>query len=415
MAQLRAHLRHDPAGLRALVLREGYAYAPDPLDALGIVTQVSLPDLFDAPEIHLQRGADTRALRRESKRAEVTYRYVDGPLAGRAADLLFGDRVGLTEGDLASPLHRDLRGLADVSGFDRARIRRRTAEALLVDLRFGGRFVSAVLDATGATLEIGCIAGEEEDTRAVAAARTVGAARRRAMLAMHETVTTELGEALRFDRPEGEKTAERDGQLRPVWMSAYLQGRSSFDFDGTSYPVFDASGKPWPPEVCVDFVLDSFERTAGTWFSPRGEALRRVRGRLDFDDTGIKNRHGVIAFGTFAEGRPDLFEAKRFTGDERIQFRERSRYFDYLTEHADEVRPGDVVAIQGKKADGLIHQHAILVEWSDPITGFPYGLADQMKRPRRRTWEGIMAEAPLRSLYYRVRPREVVFEKLDPG
>jgi hypothetical protein len=38
-----------------------------------------------------------------------------------------------------------------------------------------------------------------------------------------------------------------------------------------------------------------------------------------------------------------------------------------------------------------------------------------MKRPRRRTWEGIMAEAPLRSLYYRVRPREGIFEKLDPG
>ena len=67
------------------------------------------------------------------------------------------------------------------------------------------------------------------------------------------------------------------------------------------------------------------------------------------------------------------------------------------------------------KADGHIHQHAILVEWADPITGFPSGLADQMKRPRRRTWEGIMAEAPLRSLYYRARPRDAVLEKLDPG
>jgi hypothetical protein len=65
------------------------------------------------------------------------------------------------------------------------------------------------------------------------------------------------------------------------------------------------------------------------------------------------------------------------------------------------------------KRDNRIHQHAILVEWSDPVTGFPHGLADQMKKPRRRTWEGIMAEAPLRSLYYRVRPRENVFAKLD--
>ncbi len=106
---------------------------------------------------------------------------------------------------------------------------------------------------------------------------------------------------------------------------------------------------------------------------------------------------------------------RRFVGKERIEFRERSRYFQFLTDHADEVRPGDVIAIHGLKRDERIHQHAILVEYADPITGFPSGLADQMKRPRRRTWEGIMAEAPLRSLLYRARPTADVFAKLDPG
>ena len=71
-----------------------------------------------------------------------------------------------------------------------------------------------------------------------------------------------------------------------------------------------------------------------------------------------------------------------------------------------------MVAIQGKKADGLIHQHAIWVEDIDPLPGFPDALADQMKRPRRRTWEGIMAEAPLRSLLFHVRPRENVLDSL---
>jgi hypothetical protein len=123
----------------------------------------------------------------------------------------------------------------------------------------------------------------------------------------------------------------------------------------------------------------------------------------------------VIAFGNFAEARPDLFDMRRFKGEERIKFEHRSRFFAFLVEHADWVRPGDVISIQGLKRDNRIHQHAILVESADPITGFPSGLADQMKRPRRRTWEGIMAEAPLRSLYYRARPRDVVFEKLDPG
>jgi hypothetical protein len=415
VAQLRARHPHEPAALRALALRAGYAYAPDPLDALAIVTEISLPDLFDEPEVWIQRGADTRRLRRVTRRSEVAYRYLDGPLAGRAADLLFGDRVAVNEADLAAPLHRDLRALAEALGFDRARLVRRTGEALLADLRFGDRWVPAVLSARGAALTLGCLDADREAREAILAARAAGDTRRRALQALRSVITEELGEALRFDRPEGEKTAERDGELRPAWLTAYLQGRASFEHEGAVYPVFDEGGQAWPPEVCVDFVLDSFERASGTWFAPRGGRLGRVRGRLDFDDTGIPNRRGVIAFGAFAEARPELFAMRRFAGAERIPFGERGRFFAFLADHADEVRPGDVVAIHGRKRDDRIHQHAILVEWADPITGFPAGLADQMKRPRRRTWEGIMAEAPLRSLLYRARPRDAVFAKLDPG
>lgn len=415
VAALHKRHRFEPEALRALVLREGYAYAPDPLDALAIVTDLSLPDLFSEPEIWLQRGAESRRLRREVKRREVAYRYTDGPLQGRAADLLFGDRLGLQEADLAAPIHRDLRALADVEGFDRTRIHRRISAAILADLRFGDRFVPAVLEADGAALRVGCLAESHATREAIREIKRATASRRRALLQMHEVVTAELLEALPFDRPEGETTADHDGELRPFWATAYRMGRSSFDYQGTSYLVFDGTGKPSPPQVCVDFVLDTFERTSGTWFNPRGSTLGRVRGALDFDDTGIPNRRGVLAFGKFAETKPDYFAVRRFHDEERIQFRERTRFFDFLSDHADEVRPGDVVAIHGMKADHRIHQHAILVEWADPITGFPYGLADQMKRPRRRTWEGIMAEAPLRSLLYRVRPEPAVFNKLDPA
>ena len=138
-------------------------------------------------------------------------------------------------------------------------------------------------------------------------------------------------------------------------------------------------------------------------------------GRLEFDAGLVKNRRSVVAFGHVGDASPELFSSVHFTPTERVPFRERTRFFDWLTERADDVRPGDVVAIQGKKADGKIHQHAILIEWRDPVTGFPAGLADQMKRPRRRTWEGIMAEAPLRSLLYRVRPTDAVIAKLAPA
>jgi hypothetical protein len=415
VVSLRGRHKHDRAALRALVLREGYVYASEPLDALALVTHLRLADLFDEPEIVLQRGADTRTLERTTKLREVTYRYADGPLAGRAADLLFGDRVAVTREALGTPLHRDLRGLAEREGFDRARIERHAERGIAARLRFGDRWVRALLTARGAALELACIAEDRSTREALAGERARAAPLHRSLRAMRATVTEQLDEAFRFDRPEGEKTAERDGELRPVWATAYLQGRQWYDFEGTTFPVFDPAGRPWPPQVCVDFVLDTFERTAGTWFDARGSKPRRVKGRLDFDEAGIKNRRGVLAFGKFAEASPELFEVRRFEGAERIQFRERARYFGFLTEHADLVRPGDVVAIHGLKADEKVHQHAILVEASDPITGFPYGLADQMKKPRRRTWEGIMAEAPLRSLLYRVRPREAVFARVDPG
>src|SRR5262245_48531647 len=187
---------------------------------------------------------------------------------------------------------------------------------------------------------------------------------------MHDVITEEVKEAFRFDRPEGETGPDRDGELRPFWASAYLSGRSSFEHDGANYQVFDGGGNAWPPQVCVDFVVDTFERTSGTWWRPRGPSLGRVRGKLDLAEVGVSSQRGVIAFGKLAEQKPDYFDVRRFRDEERIQFRERTRYFNFLAAHADEIRPGDVVAIHGLKRDDRIHQHAILVEWADPITGF---------------------------------------------
>jgi len=422
VVELARRHRGDPSTLRALVLRDGYAYADDPLDALAIVTSLKLTDLFAEPDIWLLRGADLRRLRRDEPlhapgfRRETTYRYVDGPLVGRSADLLFGDRIATAAAALERPLHRDLSALADEVGFDRARLVHHTETAIVGDLRFGAdHWARAVIDADGASLRLACLVEDEPLRGSIDAFRRAEAPRRRALMRLHDVVTEEVQEGMRFDRPEGETGPDRDGTLRPVWMTAYLSGRGAFEFEDASYPVFDPEGKPWPPQVCVDFVLDTFERTAGTWFRPRGEKLGRVVGRIDFNESGIANRRGVLAFGKFAEEHSELFEVRRFEGDERIPFRDRARFFGFLLDHADEIHAGDVVAIHGMKRDNRVHQHAILVERTDPLTGFPYGLADQMKRPRRRTWEGIMAEAPARSLLYRVRMLPSLITRLDPG
>ncbi len=406
--------RADKPLLRALLLREGYAYAEDPQDALWLAAEVKLPDLFDDATLYLQRGATTHKLTRGATTKEPRYTFEGGPFAGMTADLLFGDRVALAAIDLADPLHRDFNGLLDEIGFDRAAIVRTTDSAILADLRFGDRTVRAVLATDGASVHLSCLAEDAPTRAAIDTYRTEHAPRRRALGALHESVTAIVSEQVRFDKPFGAEGPDKDGQLRPAWMTAYLQGRSSFSFEGKGYPVFDTQGRAWPPEVCVDFVLDSFERAAGTWFRPRGEALGRTIGRFTWIDD-LRGMRGVIGFGQGAEKHPELFEVRRFAGNERIPFGDRERFFKFLVGHTDDFHAGDVVAIHGEKRDNRIHQHAILIERTDPLTGFPYGLADQMRRPRRRTWEGIMAEAPKRSLLFRLHTKDVIFAAVDPG
>lgn len=407
--------RLAPQKLRTLLLREGYAYSNNAHDALALVTALSLPLLFDEPEIWLLRGSDLRKLTRQKQKKEVSYVYVDGPLEGRVGDLLFGDRVALKPEELLNPLHRDMRALSEQIGFDRAKLVHRGEQALAAELRFGQIWAKALIQSEGAKLKLSCLAENKETRDRIFAHQKATESPRRSFARMHAVVEQQLREVLRFDRPEGEKTADRDGFLRPLWATAYFQGRQSFQFEKTSFQVFTPKGDAWPPQVCVDFVLDTFERASGTWYAPAGQPPKHIQGKIDFNDSGIQNRRGVIAFGDFAEQKPDLFSFRRFAGAERIQFGERSRYFQFLLEHADEIAMGDVVAIHGLKRDERIHQHAILVEYSDPMTGFPYGLADQMKKPRRRTWEGIMAEAPKRSLLYRARPTQVLIAAMDPS
>ena len=406
---LKARYQHDKPTLRALVLREHYLYSADPPEALALVSRLKLEDLFNEDEIWLLRGEHLARLVR-TKGRWPDYRYADGTWKGHEAKLLLSDRVAVRRGDLDEPVHRDVQALAHRTGADRVAVRRLTPYGMDTRLRFGQTWVRALVVSEGARLERRCLDAPEPLRRTVAAWQRADAKRRRALAALRDSVTVQVHEALPFDRPRGVQDHFSDGQLRPLWRWAYLNGQHSYEYEEETYPVFDLAGQPAPPQMCVDFVLDSFERASGSWYRPRAEPRERAIGSLDFDAHGIENRRGVLSFGEFAEAHPDLFEFRRFEDEERIPFGQRQRFFTYLVEHADQFRPGDVVAIQGRKSDGFIHQHAILIEDTDPITGMPHALADQMRWPRRRTWETIMAEAPKRSLYFRARPTQKVLQ-----
>jgi hypothetical protein len=413
IARLVARHKRDKAVLRQVLLREGYLIAEDPDDAFELESRVKLTELFDAPALVLERGELTLELELKTGK-NPEYVIARGPEKGRAATVIFGDRIR-EAGTPASPaLHRDVVALAAEQGTDRMEIVRRTESALLIKARFGETWANAVVPSEGAHLSIACLAEPKATRDEIAKHRSENAWRRRAEAALHGAVTALADDRLPFDRPRNETGPDKDGTLRPYWSSAYLSGRTAFEVDGETYAVYREDGRAWPPSVCVDFVLDTFERASGSWYTPLGQRPLRAKGRLDLSSFGIENRRGVIGFFQFAESRPDLFQVKKLAGKERIPFAQRDAFFQFLLDHADEIRSGDILAIQGLKRDDRVHQHAILVETTDPLTGFAAGLADHMKNPRRRSWEGIMAEAPKRSLLYRGRPLEPILRPLDP-
>ncbi len=409
--RLRARYRHDPDLLRKLVLREGYVYSSDPQMALALVNGFSLTDLFDEPEIWLQRGARTLRLQRSDGR-RPEYRHAEGELAGERAHLLFADRVARTRQGLSEPLHRDLRHLMEREGVDRVDVEHLGSSALVARLRLKDRWLSAVLRSNGPELELECVDADRDHRDALSTWQEEDRVRRNALAELRKSITAFVTEKPRFDRPRDAEDHLNDGELRPLWNWAYKTGRSGFTLDEKSYAVFDSRGRPTPPQVCMAFVLDAFERASGNWYETIDNPRGRTRGTLDFDEHDIQNRSGVLAFAEYAESKPDLFEVRRFSREERIEFGRRTEFFAFLTENADEIRPGDIVAIRGVKSDGVVHQHSLLIETADPVTGFPHGLADQMRHPRRRTWEAMMAEAPRRSIYYRVRPKPALLERL---
>ena len=413
VARLVGRLGRDRVALRSVLLREGYLYADDPLDAYELAERVGLVDLFDEPSLRIERGETELRLERRGGRWP-SYEVVSGPGAGSVGRILFGDRVTLEGAARAPALHRDLRSFAEREGVDRVELVHLGRQHLLARLRSGEHWARGVVRAEGARLELECLAEPRALRERVAAVLAEGAGRRRALAALREAVRRATEEALPFDRPREVKGPDRDGELRPYWMSAYLAGRQSFVVDEQTYAVFDHLGRAAPPTVCMDFALECFERASGRWFRPRGERPGRSEGRLDWDAFGVENRRGVMGFLGFARKRGDLFDLYELAAEERVPFAQRERYFATLLRDDDRFQPGDVLAIQGVKADGRVHQHAILLEGLDPLTGFPSELADQMRITRRRSWEAIMAEAPKRSLLFRARPRPEVLALLDP-
>ncbi len=401
LRNLRNVLGSRKQAYRSTVLREGYLYADLPDTAFRFTWSITLDELFDEQEVWLLRGSQANKL----VRTDRGYRYADGADQGKAATLLMFDRVATSLEDLLPALHVDFVPAMHALGFDRVSIERITDEGLFVRLRYGpdGPSVPAAFVPTSEGLaKFVCQVVETGDVERVATLQSTQAARHEALQALRSAITAAVDESLPFDEPKAEE-GQQDGSLRPLWERAYLQRDTSYTFNDVRYQVFDSRGRPRPPQVCIDFVLESYERASGTWYTGKDEPRGRRVGRFDFSAISMPNRRGIESVVGFFRNNPGVFAVWDLPENQRVRFQETDRFLDRILRHADEYRSGDVVVIYGMKGDEP-HYHSVIVFETDPVSGFPVLVAGNAGKPRIQSWHAAMQSAPLRSIKHRLRP-----------
>jgi len=387
--------RGDRALIRAFLLRDGYLFCANPDLAVAMVKALELTDLFDDEIVFRDRGDGVERLRRTEDG------YVDGN--GARADLLLNDRLARTEAELSVPRHYDLRSVRAASGADRVTPTVVGGTRAAVRLKYAsGWTAAAVLSRRGSRTEVSCIEGEPAEVEAERGkAETLRAWRDRVRGAAALMVAERPG----FDEPSDELEGEQeDGALRSEWLKAYTKYQKQFRLRDAEYPVFDRRGNPVPPEVCIDFIFDTWERASGNWYEPRGRRPGRTVGFLDFGAfPGLWRRHIPSILEFAARGGPPL-ERYDLPRHDAVPLRTFGAMADALARNADAFSEGDILVIHGlREEDGEEHYHAVLVLDADPLTGLPMVVADNAGRPRIRSLVSAMRSAPRRAVKHRLR------------
>jgi hypothetical protein len=392
-------LKGQPKQLRQVILTDGYLYADSPSLATKLAS-IPLTRLFDESELEVTRGD---ALLR-AKRKGRDYIWADGPEAGQPARMWLFDRITVHGESFSPQKHVTVSALRRQTAADRIELENVNPEGALATLVYGTQRVPALLSIQNGRLSLECTVVPKDLAAVVDTARDVNQRRERVLERLRAVISEQVEEALPFDEPITEE-GQQDGQLRMNWRLAYAKGEHTFEFNGDEYPVFNATGLPRTPQVCVDFITDTWERLSGTRYTRREEGRNRKVGRLDLDATGIENRRRVQSLIDFATTHSEWFDAKVIPEAERVRFANRTEFFGNLYEQRAHFQPGDVVAILGPRDDGKQHYHSFFIFESDPLTGMPTLVAANAGRPRIRTWESEMRNAPLRSIVARIRPR----------
>jgi hypothetical protein len=386
---------HDKPFLRRVFLSQGYLFSNKPGLAQALVRELELEQLFDSEQVYLYRGDGIIAVHRHDKE----YQNEDGT----RAKILLNDRMAQSREELVNPLHLDLWEIRHLTGAQRVIPKTVDENQARVTLVFpDGEQRDALGVIHGEKTKILCIGGDQRTLKTTLARADMFWERHRKIVAIAIQATEERA---RFDEPTDEaEGVQEDGELRAEWQKAYFKRKRKFMFREVEYKIFDHRGNPIPPEVCVDFVFDVWERSSGTWYTPRSQYPKRTIGELDFRKfSGLYRRHipSILAFAFESVTPIERYDIPR---KDWRSFRDHKHFATKLSEHMSAVREGDALIIHGlREEDGEEHYHAVLVLETDPSTGLPTMVADNQGRPRIGSLSNAMRAAPQRSIKHRLR------------
>ncbi len=399
---LAKNLRGNKPLLREVFLRQGYLFEDRPNIAREVVRELMLTDLFDAPILYIYRDGRVHQL---SRKEDV---YLDE--SGERAKILLNDRVALDPLDLKNPIHIDLGEVRRLTGAQRILPRVVGEREAWLELVFpNGEKRSSLIEVRDSQTRLVCIAGEPTTLSDVLERAEFFWKQHRKIVWAAELM---VAERPRFDEPKDEaEDVQEDGELRTAWSKAYWRRERTFKFREVEYKVFDRRGNPIPPQVCVDFVIDIWNRAGGTWFRPRGKRPGRTAGSVDlWSISGLSRRYipSILAFAAEADTPLERYDIPR---RDWIPLKKRRRFADTLAKHTAALREGDALIIHGlREQDMEEHFHAALVLATDPLTGMPMVLGDNQGWPRIGSLYGVMRAAPRRSVKHRLR---LNFEKWE--
>lgn len=403
VSDLRKQLEDRKDVAREVFLPDGYLYSENPNLAFALVSQVKPTDVFESETLWIQRGAVVMHAKKDAKEGYV---YVDGPEAGSRVRLLHLDRLGDGEPpDVA--LHRDFRVLRGQLYFEQAKVKHVTASHIVADLRYGELWIPTLLSSESARLTLSAEAVAPELVDLLALTRDRSRRKLLAVSALRSAMQAMISEALPFDEPKTE-VGQEDGKLRPEWEAAYKAGRTIYTYNEDKYPVFDALGRPRVPQVCIDFMIDTFERAGGSWWLPRSANTRaRSPGRLDLSDLSRSRLRQTAYLRELAAERTDMFEVRDFAESERIELGYKDRFFAWMSKNVREFEAGDMIIIRGLTPWDEVeqHTHSFFVYETDPISGVPIAIAGNAGPANLWSWETEARRTPKRTLRVRIRPK----------